>query len=74
MIKAFEIFPLFDLLLFIFFFIILQLFQYIERNNGSAWEFLSKHSTFTRLAFYIFLIFSVLVLGVTGDGFVYGGF
>ncbi|WP_137791402.1 MBOAT family O-acyltransferase [Bacillus sp. E(2018)] len=73
-IKAFEIFPLFDLLLFIFFFIILQLFQYIERNNGSAWEFLSKHSTFTRLAFYIFLIFSVLVLGVTGDGFVYGGF
>ncbi|MDM5318154.1 MBOAT family O-acyltransferase [Fictibacillus sp. b24] len=74
MIKAFEIFPLFDLLLFIFFFIILQLFQYIERNNGSTWEFLSKRSTFTRLAFYIFLIFSVLVLGVTGDGFVYGGF
>lgn len=74
MIKAFEIFPLFDLLLFIFFFIILQLFQYIERNNGSAWEFLSKHSTFTRLAFYIFLVFSVVVLGVTGDGFVYGGF
>ncbi|MGA4721437.1 MBOAT family O-acyltransferase [Fictibacillus nanhaiensis] len=74
MINAFEIFPLFDLLLFIFFFIILQLFQYIERNNGSAWEFLSKHSTFTRLAFYIFLVFSVIVLGVTGDGFVYGGF
>ncbi|MET3730119.1 D-alanyl-lipoteichoic acid acyltransferase DltB (MBOAT superfamily) [Fictibacillus halophilus] len=74
MIKAFEIFPLFDLLLFIFFFIILQLFQYIERNNGSTWEFLSKRSTFTRLAFYIFLIFSVLILGVTGDGFVYGGF
>ncbi|MBH0158102.1 MBOAT family protein [Fictibacillus sp. 5RED26] len=74
MVKAFEIFPLFDLLLFIFFFIILQLFQYIERNNGSAWEFLSKRSTFTRLAFYIFLIFSVLILGVTENGFVYGGF
>lgn len=72
--KAFEIFPLLDLLLFIFFFSILQLFQYIERNHVSTWKFLSKHSIFTRFAFYIFLIFSVLVFGVSGNGFVYGGF
>lgn len=74
MIKAFEIFPLLDLLFFIFFFIIFQMFQYIERNNGSTWTFLSKHTIYTRLAFYIFLIFSVLVFGISGNGFVYGGF
>jgi alginate O-acetyltransferase complex protein AlgI len=73
-VKAFEIFPLLDLVIFIFFYIIVQLFQYIERNNVSTWKFLSKHSIFTRFAFYIFLILSVLVFGVSGNGFVYGGF
>jgi alginate O-acetyltransferase complex protein AlgI len=73
-VKAFEIFPLLDFVIFIFFFIILQLFQYIERKNVSTWKFLSKHSISTRFAFYIFLILSVLVFGVSGNGFVYGGF
>ncbi|RHW32146.1 MBOAT family protein [Neobacillus notoginsengisoli] len=73
-VKAFEIFPLLDLVIFSLFFIILQLFQYIERNNVSTWKFLSKHSISTRFAFYILLILSVLVFGVSGNEFVYGGF
>lgn len=74
MAEAFKIFSLLDLVIFIFFFIILQLFQYIERNHVSTWEFLSKHSIFNRFAFYIFLILSVLIFGASGNGFVYGGF
>ncbi|WP_226671320.1 MBOAT family O-acyltransferase [Metabacillus litoralis] len=73
-IKAFELFSLLDLVIFILFFMIVQLFHYIERKNVSAWEFLSKRSAFARFAFYIFIIFSVLVFGATGNGFVYGGF
>ncbi|MGE6490027.1 MBOAT family O-acyltransferase [Paenisporosarcina sp. NPDC076898] len=73
-VKAFEIFSLLDLVIFIFFFIILQVFQYIERKNGSTWEWLSQRSIFARLAFYIFIIVSVLIFGVSGNGFVYGGF
>ncbi|MFC7372401.1 MBOAT family O-acyltransferase [Fictibacillus iocasae] len=74
LLKAFEIFPLLDLLIFMFFFIIFQLFQYIERNKVSTWKVVSKQSMVTRMAFYIFLLFSVLVFGVSGNGFVYGGF
>jgi D-alanyl-lipoteichoic acid acyltransferase DltB (MBOAT superfamily) len=73
-IDAFEIFTLLNLMIFIFFFIISQLFQYIERNNVSTWKVLSQRSVFARLAFYVFIIFSVLVFGISGNGFVYGGF
>ncbi|RUL49032.1 MBOAT family O-acyltransferase [Lysinibacillus antri] len=73
-VKAFEIFSLLDLVIFIFFFIIVQVFQYIERKKGSTWEWLSQHSIFARFAFYIFIIVSVLIFGVSGNGFVYGGF
>lgn len=73
-VKAFEIFPLLDLGIFIFFFIIVQIFQYIERKNVSTWEWLSQRSIFARFAFYVFIIVSVLVFGVSGEGFVYGGF
>lgn len=73
-VKAFEIFPLLDLVIFIFFFIIVQIFQYIERKNVSTWEWLSQRSIFARFAFYIFIIVSVLIFGVSGNGFVYGGF
>jgi D-alanyl-lipoteichoic acid acyltransferase DltB (MBOAT superfamily) len=73
-VKAFEIFSLLDLVIFIFFFIIVQIFQFIERKNVSTWEWLSQGSIFARFAFYIFIIVSVLVFGVSGKGFVYGGF
>ncbi|MCH7320729.1 MBOAT family protein [Solibacillus sp. MA9] len=73
-VKAFEIFSLLDLVIFIFFFIIVQIFQYIERKNVSTWEWLSQRSIFARFAFYIFIIVSVLIFGVSGEGFVYGGF
>jgi D-alanyl-lipoteichoic acid acyltransferase DltB (MBOAT superfamily) len=73
-IDAFEIFTLLNLMIFIFFFIISQLFQYIERKNVSTWKVLSQRSVFARLAFYVFIIFSVLVFGISGNGFVYGGF
>lgn len=73
-IKAFEIFSLLDLVIFIFFFIIVQLFQYIERKNVSTWELLTQRSIFARFAFYIFIIFSVLIFGDSGKGFVYGEF
>ncbi|MEK4487650.1 MBOAT family O-acyltransferase [Psychrobacillus sp. FSL H8-0484] len=73
-VKAFEIFSLLDLVIFIFFFIIVQIFQYIERKNVSTWEWLSQRSIFARFAFYIFIIVSVLIFGVSGNGFVYGGF
>ncbi len=72
--KAFEIFSLLDLVIFVFFFMVVQLFQYIERKHGSTWEWLSERRVFARLAFYIFIIVSVLVFGVSGKGFVYGGF
>jgi D-alanyl-lipoteichoic acid acyltransferase DltB (MBOAT superfamily) len=73
-IEAFEIFPLLDLVIFIFFFLIVQVFQSIERKNASTWNWLSQRSAFTRFAFYILIIVSVLVFGVSGEGFVYGGF
>jgi D-alanyl-lipoteichoic acid acyltransferase DltB (MBOAT superfamily) len=73
-VKAFEIFSLLDLVIFIFFFIIVQIFQYIERKNVSTWEWLSQRSIFARFAFYILIIVSVLIFGVSGKGFVYGGF
>ncbi len=72
--KAFEIFSLLDLVFFIFFFIILQLFQYIERKHNSTWEWLSQRSIFARFAVYIFIIVSVLIFSVSAKGFVYGGF
>ncbi|WP_204166750.1 MBOAT family O-acyltransferase [Bacillus sp. CGMCC 1.16541] len=74
LIKAFELFSLLDLVIISFFFIIVQLFQYIERKNGSTWEWLSRRSIFARFAFYIFIVLSVLIFGVSGNGFVYGGF
>lgn len=73
-IEAFEIFPLLDLVIFIFFFLIVQVFQSIERKNASTWNWLSQRSAFARFAFYILIIVSVLVFGVSGEGFVYGGF
>ncbi|QPC45515.1 MBOAT family O-acyltransferase [Mangrovibacillus cuniculi] len=72
--KALELFTLLDFVVFSFFFIILQLFQYIERKKVSTWKLLSQRSLITRYAFYIFIILSVLVFGVSGDGFVYGRF
>ncbi|QFT87894.1 Peptidoglycan O-acetyltransferase [Bacillus sp. THAF10] len=72
--RAFEIFTLLDLVIFIFFFIVFQLFQYIERKNVSTWKLLSQRSTVVRFAFYIFIILSVLVFGVSGEGFIYGRF
>ncbi|MDR7079698.1 D-alanyl-lipoteichoic acid acyltransferase DltB (MBOAT superfamily) [Neobacillus niacini] len=74
MIKALEIYSLLDLVIFMFFFIIVQIFQYIERRNTSTWKSLSQRLIFTRFAFYIFIILSVLIFGVSGKGFVYGGF
>ncbi len=73
-VKAFEIFSLLNLVIFIFFFIVVQIFQYIERKNVSTWEWLSKRTIFARFAFYIFIMVSVLIFGVSGNGFVYGGF
>lgn len=73
-IEAFKIFSLLDLMIFIFFFIIMQLFQAIERKNASTWNWLSQRPAFARFAVYILIIFSVLVFGVSGEEFIYGGF
>ena len=73
-VQAFEIFSLLDLVIFLFFFIIVQIFHYIERNNVSTWKWLSGNSITARFAFYIFIIVSVLIFGVSSQGFIYGGF
>jgi D-alanyl-lipoteichoic acid acyltransferase DltB (MBOAT superfamily) len=73
-IDAFEIFTLLNLVIFIFFFVIAQLFHYIERKNVSTWKVLSQRSIFARLAVYVFIVASILVFGISGNGFVYGGF
>ncbi|MGL4523887.1 MAG: MBOAT family O-acyltransferase [Bacilli bacterium] len=74
LVQALEIFPLINGVIFLVFYIIFQLFQYVERKKGSTWEVLSKRSVFVRIAFYILIIFSVLTFGAAGNGFVYGGF
>lgn len=74
MIDALELFSLLDLIIFIFFFVIVQLFHYIERKNTSTWDWLSQRPAFTRYAVYVLIVVSVLIFGATGQGFVYGGF
>ncbi|ALS80289.1 acyltransferase [Planococcus kocurii] len=73
-IGAFEMFSLLDLMIFSFFFIVMQLFHYIERNNTSTWNWLSQRPAVARFAVYVLIVVSVLVFGATGQGFVYGGF
>lgn len=73
-VEAAEMFSLLDLVIFGFFFIIVQLFHYIERKNASTWNWLSQRPAFARYAFYILIIVSILVFGVSGEGFIYGGF
>ncbi|RLQ91589.1 MBOAT family protein [Planomicrobium sp. Y74] len=73
-IEAFELFSLLDLVIFTFFFVIVQLFHYIERKNASTWNWLSQRPAFARYAVYVLLIVSILVFGASGQGFVYGGF
>lgn len=74
LIQALELFSLLDLVIFSFFFIIVQLFHYIERKNTSTWSWLSQRPAFARFAVYILIVLSVLVFGASGRGFVYGGF
>ncbi|MDE0581482.1 MBOAT family protein [Planococcus sp. A6] len=74
MIDALELFSLLDLMIFMFFFVIVQLFHYIERKNTSTWDWLSQRPAFTRYAVYVLIVVSVLIFGATGQGFVYGGF
>ncbi|WP_236610119.1 MBOAT family O-acyltransferase [Planococcus halocryophilus] len=73
-IVAFEMFSLLDLVIFSFFFIVMQLYHYIERNNTSTWNWLSQRPAVARFAVYVLIVVSVLVFGATGQGFVYGGF
>ncbi len=73
-IDALELFSLLDLVIFLFFFIIVQLFHYIERKNTSTWTWLSQRHVFARYAVYVLIIVSILVFGASGQGFVYGGF
>ncbi|MGB6406676.1 MAG: MBOAT family protein, partial [Planococcus donghaensis] len=73
-IGAFEMFSLLDLVIFSFFFIVMQLFHYIERKNTSTWNWLSQRPAVARFAVYVLIVVSVLVFGATGQGFVYGGF
>lgn len=74
MIDALELFSLLDLMIFMFFFVIVQVFHYIERKNTSTWDWLSQRPAFTRYAVYVLIVVSVLIFGATGQGFVYGGF
>ncbi|TCI21183.1 MBOAT family protein [Exiguobacterium sp. SL-9] len=74
MLQALELFSLLDLLVFLFFFTTVHVFQYIERTKGSAWDWLAERSAFTNVAIQLFVIVSVLVFGVSSEGFIYGGF
>jgi len=74
MLQALELFSLLDLLVFLFFFTTVQVFQYIERTKGSAWDWLAERSALTNVAIQLFVIVSVLVFGVSSEGFIYGGF
>lgn len=72
--EAAEMFSLLDLVIFGFFFVIVQLFHYIERKNASTWTWLSQRPAFARYAVYVLILVSILVFGVSGEGFIYGGF
>ncbi|WP_416143610.1 MBOAT family O-acyltransferase [Planococcus koreensis] len=73
-VEAAEMFSLLDLVIFGFFFVIMQVFHYIERKNASTWTWLSQRPAFARVAVYILIVVSILVFGVSGEGFIYGGF
>ncbi|MGL4821367.1 MAG: MBOAT family O-acyltransferase [Bacilli bacterium] len=72
--RAFEMFPLLELVLFTLFYAIFHVFQYVERKHGSTWDVLAQRPVWVRAAIYMFIVWSILVFGVSGQGFVYGGF
>lgn len=74
LIEALHLFTLLDLIVFVFFFAVMHGFQAIERKQGALGDWLATRSVATSVGLTLFFIVSVLVFGVSGQGFVYGGF
>ncbi|WP_227395945.1 MBOAT family O-acyltransferase [Jeotgalibacillus aurantiacus] len=72
--QALELFSLLDLVIFTVFFVVVQLFHYIERKHVCTWKWLSARPFPARFAAYTFIVLSIIVFGMTGGGFIYGGF
>lgn len=72
--ETFQLFSLIDFVLFAFFFVVFQVFQYMERKHRCTWNWLSQLPVFSRFAFYSFVVLSIVVYGVSENGFIYGGF
>lgn len=71
---ALKMFSLMDLVIFVAFFVVVQLFYYIERKHKCTWTWLDARPIGMRFAAYTFLVLSVIVFGMSGGGFIYGGF
>ena len=74
MMQAIQMFSLLDLIIFLVVFVVVHLFQHIERTRGSAWDWMARQSAVTNVAINLFLIVSAFLFGVSSQGFVYGGF
>lgn len=74
LLQAFELFSLLDLVIFAVFFVSVQVFHYIERKHVCTWKWLSARPFALRFGVYTFIVLSIIVFGVSGGVFIYGGF
>ncbi|MDR1536977.1 MAG: MBOAT family protein [Clostridiales bacterium] len=63
-----------DIVIFFFFFAVLESFQYLERKYGSAWSWLGGKKAIFRFAAYIFIAASIILFSSPSQSFFYNQF